>query len=157
MAGRRKKTARATWPRRDYLEDALAQYEANAAAAAKAGSWSAVAKLKQLAVGIRSEIDQLDESARVMALPDNLDDHRLEVLQQVRKLRAAAEASNSFVAASTLLKLEAEMVREERDRLKALAEKTKERTAAQVLAEVQKKLEALPDRLRQQLEAALPR
>lgn len=146
--GRRRKTARAQWPRRDYLVDALAHYENMARDAEKQSSWQAAVRAKMQAVAIRSEIDQLDESQQVMELPSSLEDHRTEVLRQVRKLRAAAEASNSFVAASTLLKLEAELVAAEDQRQREAKAGEETRTSDEILATIQDKLSALPDVLK---------
>lgn len=149
-SSRRKTTVRATWTRRQYLEDALAHYEQLARIAEKAESYQAAVRAKMQAVEVRSEIDQLDEAERVMDFPQNLDEHRHEVLRQVRKLRAAAEASNSFIAAAKLLQLEHQLVDAEEARRRN-AEKPDDRSLEEVLAEVESKLEDLPPTLRVRL------
>lgn len=156
MAGRKKTTAKARWTRREYLEDALHQMETTAADAESSGSYQAAVAAKKSAMQIRSEIDQIDEADRVMALPPSVEEHQAEVIRQVRRLRAAAEASNSFGPAADLLKLESALVQAEADRQAALAAQQETRTAAEVLALVQAKMDALPDVLRLRLEGTLP-
>jgi len=150
MARRRRPrtTAKAKWSRREYLVDALVEYEAMADAAHEAGSFQAAVRAKMQAAVTRSEIDQLDQADALMDIPDSIEAHRDEVIRQVRRLRSAAEASNSFTAAGALLKLEAELVEAADSRARA-AEAPDARSMEEVLEELRERAEALPLRVRQ--------
>jgi hypothetical protein len=144
----RQTTPKARWTRRQYLEDALAQYEAIAVVAETEKSYQAAVRAKEMAAKTRAEIDQFDESLRAMVLPASPEEHRDEVMKSVRRLRASAEAGQSFVAASNLLKLEADLLGAEQARLDALSRGTDTRSAEALFADLQRRFEALPDVLR---------
>lgn len=133
------------WPtRREYLVDALEQYEQLASRATEAESWTAAVNAKLRAENTRSAIDQIDQAAVISQIPATSEEHRIELIRRVRALRASAEASNSFVAAANLMKLEAELL-EAADSRRLAEEVPETRTLDDVLAEAKDRLAALPD------------
>lgn len=140
MSTRRRTTARAKWSRSEYLEDSLAQLEAMAAKAEKAKSYTAAVRAKTEAVRIRGELDQLRETERRQEPPTSSDEHRAEILAEVRRLRQGATEAGSYVAAASLLKLERELLaadeeerrRAEQDRLMQADEETLREEAVEI-------------------------
>lgn len=110
--GRAKKTARARWKRKAYLEDALYQYQTIAYEAQAAESYGPAVKALDQARAVRLELDQLRAMEAADEVPTTAEDHRSELIRDARRQRAAAEAKGSHVAASNLLKLEAELLKD---------------------------------------------
>lgn len=126
--------------REEYLVAALRQLEDQVEAAEDDQSWNAAVNAKAKALQVRAELDQLRETQVRTVAPRNVEDHKAEVLSEVRRLRIGATEAGSYVAAATLLRLEREMLTATQAELteaeaKALTEKT--------LAELEAEAEAL--------------
>lgn len=97
--------------REDYLVAALRQLESQVRKAEKDRSWTAAVQAKKYAVQVRADLDQLRETERRQrSMPASADEHKTEILAEVRRLRLGATAAGSYVAAAALLKLEREML-----------------------------------------------
>src|ERR1043166_4126585 len=102
------RTDSARWPRKAFLEDALAKFEAIAVVAEGDSSWTAAVKAREAALAIRAELDRLVQAKKRAAKPRSLIAHKAEVLTVTRRLRLAASDAGSHVAAANLLQLEGE-------------------------------------------------
>lgn len=150
MAATRKTTARARWKRRAYLEHQLAEYVKIAELALKAGSFQAAVRANTQADGIRAEIDQLDHAAAIEKVPTDPHEHLLQLLIDIRRLRAAATSDASYVAAAKLMQIERELVEGEAARVAAL-EPVEERDVAAIVEDARARLRELPDVLKAHL------
>ena len=138
----------------EYLRAQLERYREIAASAESDGSWQAAVRAEMQADKIRADLDQLIESDSVSDIPDTVEAHRTQVLQHVRRLRCAAEASNSFVAASGLLKLESDLLAEREARLR---DATPEGASSpdEIVDNLRRRIKGLPDTVRLKLEPLL--
>lgn len=154
--GRRaRQPAAANWRRRRYLEDALAWYRDVADDAHSRDSYVAAVRARQAADAIRKEIDQIDAAAAAasVAIPETLDERFASLLVELRQLRAAATAGQSYVAAKDLLRVEADLVEAERARRDAENERGRDLEA--LLDRLEKVLEGMPPVLRMRLAPVL--
>lgn len=95
----------------EYLEQSLADLEVMAAKATTAKSYTAAANLKKAAISTRRELDAARAALAAAApLPSDPDERREHILLATRQLRVAAQESGSYVAASQLIRLEAEIL-----------------------------------------------
>ena len=89
--------------------------------AAKDGKWQAAAWLLERKFGYRRDgVKELQTHATV---PGNTEAHSLELLAETRRLRMAATADGSHVAAGNLLRMEADMVKAKRAEERAESER----------------------------------
>lgn len=109
-----------------------------------AGSFGAAEKAKSSALRVQSEIDQLKAAAVANDVPESLEEQADLVLSNCRRLGAAAQAGQSFIAARDLLKLEAELVAAQIARRDA-AEKPDDRDVAELLAATAKVMDRIPE------------
>ncbi len=114
MARRPTKKKAATPPapdemgREDYLVESLRQLEAMSR---RGGSAGARVQAKTKAIHVRDALDQLREAERqAAAMPAGPDEHRAEILAEVRRLRQGSASSGSWVAAKDLLRAEWDMI-----------------------------------------------
>jgi hypothetical protein len=86
----------------------------------------------------RAELDQLRETQRRLEVPESVQDHKAEVLSEVRRLRVGATEAGSFVAAANLLRLERDLLSQTAaEATAAEAEALAKKTVAELEAEVE--------------------
>lgn len=122
--------------RESYLVASLRQLEGMAAAYK---GMPAVAAKKE-ALRVRDTLDQLRETSKRVAELLTREEHRQEVLAEIRRLRIAATAAGSYVAAEKLLKSELDMLA--RDEV-AQTEAEKAALQSREEAELERELEEL--------------
>lgn len=98
------------WSHLDYLVDALAQFERQAALAEEAESWGPATLAKKAAIGVRSEIETIRQTEARAPVPVDPTEHARELLAETRRMRLAATAAGSYVAASSMMKFEQEQL-----------------------------------------------
>lgn len=163
MADRRQTTRRAHWTREQYLEDSLARHlqvarralQPQEASTARGEHYikpphytAALVAMKQ-ADTIRHELDQHRAQLRDYQAPADPAEHMAAIYDDLRRLRGAAEAGGSYVAASNLLRLEHDLVAAELERQRN-AEDVPPDVAA-VMERLELVLDKLPPVLRMQL------
>lgn len=123
--------------REDYLVAALRQLEEQVLSAEEDRSWTAAVNAKHRALLVRAELDQLRETQVRTAAPATVDDHKNEVLSEVRRLRIGATEAGSYVAAATLLRLERDLLSQTQAEVtEAEAKAIKAKTTADLEAEI---------------------
>lgn len=163
MANRRQTTKRAHWTREQYLEDTLARHlqvarlalQPQEASTARGEHYikpphytAALVAMKQ-ADSIRHELDQYRAQLADQQPPTDPQEHMSALFGDLRRLRAAAEAGGSYVAASNLLRLEHDLVAAEIERQRNADEVPPD--VAAVIERLELVLEKLPPVLRMQL------
>jgi hypothetical protein len=138
--------------RERYLEQALDDLEAQRANAEADGSWTAAVQAKRAALAVRADLDALRERRRAMTAewPSDPGERREALAQAAREMRVSAAESGSFVAATQLLRLEADIVKG----IEPEPEPELDMTPEEVIAEAVEDLSTLPaDMLDRILEA----
>jgi hypothetical protein len=139
----------ADWSNLDYLVDALAQFERQAVAAEGAGSWGAATLAKKAALAVRADIETIRQTEAQPPAPVDPVEHARELLAETRRMRIAATSAQSYVAATSLMKLEQEQLHTASLERKAAAEaELAGRSEAEIASELVELLRALPPDLR---------
>ena len=138
--------------RREFLEEHLLQATSCLEEMVTAGAFREIVNQRRQVLQIRENLDELTAAEQAQDLPSTPAEHHLELLRDVRMRRKTA----SGVAASNIIKLEKEMVREHAERLEeARAAELRRRDTAGIVADVVERLLALPSDQRRAIAAEL--
>ena len=152
-------SSHAEWEREAYLIDALAQLEKLATDSTKARSWGAAERAKGRAIAVRAELDQLRETrTRAAEPPPSPEEHRAEILREIRRMRIGAQAAGSWVAAEKLLVEEQQMlIALEEERRRAEADRLGAADPEEIVGELVELIGRLPEQLLDRVREAVAR
>lgn len=150
MASRRKPklTKLAHWSVEEFLEHSIAELSEHIEGAALIESFAPVAALTKQRRECRRELDQLRTSSQAQSFPANRGEHLTELIEETRAMKAAAQVAGSYVAASNLSRRELEAAKELEEWQLSQEPEEVTQTLAELVAGLEKQLQALPPVIR---------